>query len=401
MVLGGVGSKSVEEQILRRFPGIDVICRGEGELTAPDLLGALRAGRDLDGVARHQLPPRRRRSSTRPTARESPISTPSGFPPGTRSTCAVRRLRHDDQPRLPVSLHVLLGGARCGTLQSHSRAARNIVARDGRAAPPGGRGACSCSRTSSSSPASARSWSSAASCGRGPGAEMEGVRAGQPHRRGDDAGDGRLRLPGTAVRHRVRLATRCWRRSAKGFTAAEVLKLVPKAIGIFPRVDTFYVWGFPFETMDDFDQSLFQMVSFRMMGPGSCPACCACCRRRKSTASWADKRTLEFCPGCCRSSYSPGTRSRAAARWRFSARARGVLRLIQDNPDIFPGFFHMDLKNNVLPKLAHAAAIRLLSRVANVQLLQLLAGQSEDAAENRRCAFPAARPRNSRQPRPK
>jgi hypothetical protein len=27
-------------------------------------------------------------------------------------------------------------------------------------------------------------------------------------------------------------------------------------------------------------------------------------------------------------------------------------RLITDNPDIFPGFFHIDLKNNVLPKLA-------------------------------------------------
>jgi hypothetical protein len=26
-------------------------------------------------------------------------------------------------------------------------------------------------------------------------------------------------------------------------------------------------------------------------------------------------------------------------------------RLIQDNPEIFPGFFHVDLQGNVLPKL--------------------------------------------------
>ena len=51
----------------------------------------------------------------------------------------------------------------------------------------------------------------------------------------------------------------------KGFTAAESLDLVPKAVEIFPRCDTFFVWGFPFETMEDFNQSLFQMVSFRMM----------------------------------------------------------------------------------------------------------------------------------------
>jgi hypothetical protein len=25
---------------------------------------------------------------------------------------------------------------------------------------------------------------------------------------------------------------------------------------------------------------------------------------------------------------------------------------IKENPDIFPGFFHMDLQNNILPKLA-------------------------------------------------
>jgi len=27
-------------------------------------------------------------------------------------------------------------------------------------------------------------------------------------------------------------------------------------------------------------------------------------------------------------------------------------RFIKENPDIFPGFFHMDLQNNILPKLA-------------------------------------------------
>jgi radical SAM superfamily enzyme YgiQ (UPF0313 family) len=41
LILGGVGSKSVEEKLLQRFPWIDIICRGEAELTAPELLRVL------------------------------------------------------------------------------------------------------------------------------------------------------------------------------------------------------------------------------------------------------------------------------------------------------------------------------------------------------------------------
>jgi len=54
LVLGGVGSKAVEEKILDRFPWIDVICRGEAERTGPELLEALRQGGDLarvDGIS--------------------------------------------------------------------------------------------------------------------------------------------------------------------------------------------------------------------------------------------------------------------------------------------------------------------------------------------------------------
>ena len=54
----------------------------------------------------------------------------------------------------------------------------------------------------------------------------------------------------------------------KGFTAAQSLELIPQAVKIFRRVDTFYVWGYPFETMEDFNQTLFQMVTFRMLGGG-------------------------------------------------------------------------------------------------------------------------------------
>ena len=51
LILGGVGSKAVEDHILRRFPWINIICRGEGERSGPDLLSAIQNGPDLAAVA--------------------------------------------------------------------------------------------------------------------------------------------------------------------------------------------------------------------------------------------------------------------------------------------------------------------------------------------------------------
>jgi radical SAM superfamily enzyme YgiQ (UPF0313 family) len=50
LVLGGVGSKSVEDKVLTRFPWIDVVARGESERTGPELLAALVGGGDLSAV---------------------------------------------------------------------------------------------------------------------------------------------------------------------------------------------------------------------------------------------------------------------------------------------------------------------------------------------------------------
>ena len=50
ILLGGVGTKSVEEKVLERFPWIDVIARGECEVTGPELLASLRDGGDLSGI---------------------------------------------------------------------------------------------------------------------------------------------------------------------------------------------------------------------------------------------------------------------------------------------------------------------------------------------------------------
>ncbi len=106
LVLGGVGSASVEHAILERFPFIDIICRGEAEHTAPPRRsGGPRGAARADGPGR-AWPPHGARppapAPTSPTSPEalrtppaptttiprkpgSPTSTPSPSPPSIAS----------------------------------------------------------------------------------------------------------------------------------------------------------------------------------------------------------------------------------------------------------------------------------------------------------------------------
>jgi hypothetical protein len=137
----------------------------------------------------------------------------------------------------------------------------------------------------------------------------------------------------------------------KGFSAAAVLDLIPRAIEIFPRVDAFYVWGFPFETMADFNQTLFQMVSFRMMGARILPSLLSMLPQTEIYKDWAGRVELEFCPFLFPEFVFTGHEVCRGGRIEIPQRHRDYFDLIESNPDIFSGFFHINLETNVLPKL--------------------------------------------------
>ena len=50
VILGGVGPAAVEEKVLQRFPWIDIIVKGEAEITFPELMQALLAGQQPVGI---------------------------------------------------------------------------------------------------------------------------------------------------------------------------------------------------------------------------------------------------------------------------------------------------------------------------------------------------------------
>jgi hypothetical protein len=136
----------------------------------------------------------------------------------------------------------------------------------------------------------------------------------------------------------------------KGFTSLESQELIPRAVDIFPRVDAFYVWGFPGETLDDFNQSLFQMVSFRMMGARILPSLLSLLPQTELYDE-VKGEALEFCPYLFPEFVFTGHEVLWGSRVELPEDKRDFFDLIQQNPDIFPGFYHYDLEGNVLPKL--------------------------------------------------
>ncbi|MBI5572701.1 MAG: radical SAM protein [Desulfomonile tiedjei] len=350
IVLGGVGSKAVEQAILTRFPWIDVIARGEGELTGLELLRALVHRGDLSTVAGISY---RQNGAVRHTADRQRIADLDAIP-------------HPAYHRIDLMQYAGYGMmtsrgcpypctfcsvAPVWNNESYSRSPRSIV-------------------------------EEMKVLHREAGVQLflfqdEFFVSGKQHVLGfcrelERSGlavhwkaFGRVNLTDEEMMHAmadcgcVELrfgiesgSDAILRRIRKGFTAEESVDLVSRAVEIFPRVDAFYIWGFPFETMDDFNQTLFQMVSFRMMGARILPSLLAYLPQTRVYQDLPPETRLEFCPYLLPEFIFTGHEVLKAGTVELPEKYRHYFDLVTANPDIFPGFFHADLQGNVLPKLA-------------------------------------------------
>ncbi len=348
-VLGGVGSKSVEDKLLRRFPWLDVICRGEAERTGPELLRSLCDGDDLSAVKgvsfrRHgdicHTPPRERIADIDaipfPAFEKVDLGRYAGYGMMTSRGCPY-----------PCTFCSV---APVWNLESHSRSPRNIVDEMALLRQRAGVSLflfqdeffISGKRHVMEFCAELRRRELDVrfkAFGRVNLVDEEMMRALA------DAGCVELRFGVESGSDRILAEIR------KGFTSAQVLDVLPAAIGMFPRVDAFYVWGFPFETREDFNQSLFQMVSLRMMGARILPSLLCLLPQTEIYRQWSARIPLTFCPYLLPEFVFTGHEVCHGGVMEIPERHADYFDLIRQNPDIFPGFFHMDLENNVLPKL--------------------------------------------------
>ena len=138
----------------------------------------------------------------------------------------------------------------------------------------------------------------------------------------------------------------------KGFSSEEAVGVLSQAVNIFDRVDAFYVWGFPYETMEDFYKSTFQMISLRMMGARILPSLLCFLPQTEIFEQWGeDGAGLEFCRDLFPEYMLTGHEICRTAQVEIHQRHRHLFDFIEDHPDIFSGFFHWDLQGNVWPKL--------------------------------------------------
>ena len=349
LVLGGVGAKAVEEQVLTRFPWIDVICRGEGELTGPDLLRALRENRDLSAVDGISFRDNGKIAHTRDRRRISDldgIAFPAFKKVDLDRYAGYGMMTSRGCPYLCTFCSV----APVWNLESYSRSPGNIVEEMKLLNDAAGIDLflfqdeffvsgkdhvmefCRQLRKSK--------------------LDVEWKAFGRVNLVDDEMMQAMADCGCLELRFGIESGSeKILKEIKKGFEAAAVLELIPKAIEIFPRVDAFYVWGFPFETMHDFNQTLFQMVSFRMMGARILPSLLSMLPQTEIYKQWADRVELEFCPYLFPEFVFTGHEVCRGGRIEIPQCHREYFDLIEGNPDIFSGFFHIDLEGNVLPKL--------------------------------------------------
>jgi radical SAM superfamily enzyme YgiQ (UPF0313 family) len=350
LILGGVGAKAVEEKILNRFPWVSIICRGEGERTVPELLQTIHEHRDLSQV-----------SGVSYRCGEDICHTPDRNRIAELDTIPLPAFEKIDLRRYAGYGMMTSRGcpypctfcsvAPVWDLQSYSRSPHNIVDEmeflhreagvdlflfQDEFFVSGKRQVMEfCGELTSR------------------GLDVQWKAFGRVNLVDDEMMRAMADTGCVELRFGIESGSdRVLQRIKKGFAAAATLEVVPKAVEIFPRVDAFFVWGFPFETMEDFNQSLFQMVSFRMLGARILPSLLSLLPQTELYREWSRRAEPEFCPYLLPEFVFTGHEVCRGGSIELPERYAEYFDLIKANPDVFSGFFHIDLENNVLPKLA-------------------------------------------------
>jgi anaerobic magnesium-protoporphyrin IX monomethyl ester cyclase len=141
---------------------------------------------------------------------------------------------------------------------------------------------------------------------------------------------------------------------AKGFTARQASEVIALSAQIFPEVDAFYVWGFPFESMADFYKSVFQMTLFRSWGVRVLPCLLSFLPQTSIYHDYLAGKyggTLTFRPDLTPEHVVTGHETSAAGHIAIAANQQPLFEFIAAHADLFPGFLQWEPETNVEPKL--------------------------------------------------
>lgn len=348
LILAGVGPKSVEELILRRFPWVDIIVRGEAERSAPVLMAVLKNGGSL-----HDVPGVSFRDGARVVHTERPerITDLDALPPPAYHRVDLSRYtgfgmitsRGCPYPCTFCSV------APIWDLRPVQRSPRSIVSEIAELRRRGAELVLFQDEFFVSSRSQVLAFCRELEQA---GLSIMWKAFGRINLTDVEMMDAMAKSGCVEIRFGVESGSdRVLRLVKKGFSAADSIRVARQACDRFRRVDLFYVWGFPFETMEDFYQSVFQMVSFRMMGARILPSMLCLLPQTEIFREHVRVENLQFAPDVMPEYMVTGHEVSRFAHVEIPERHRGIFDFIRENPDVFPGFFHLDLEGNIRPKL--------------------------------------------------
>ena len=352
IVLGGVGAKAVEEKVLARFPWIDVIAHGEAENAIVRLVEALKKGRDVSAVpgvfyraadgriACNEPPPRIEDLDAipRPAYHKVDLATYDAYGmvssrgcPYKCSFCSVA----------PVWNH-----------KCHFRSPEDVVAemRELHEAAGVELYLFQDEFFVSSKQAVMRFCAALAKSG----LEVKW----KAFARVDLADDEMMRAMADTGCLEIRFgiesgAASMLEKTTKGFTPEMAIDVVSRATQLFPRVDAFFIWGYPDETMEEFYQSLFQMISFRLMGARILPSLLCLLPQTALYKSLPKERLeqAEMCGELLPEYMITGHEVCQVGSVSVRPEHEPFFDFIRAHQDLFPGFFLIDVEENIKPKL--------------------------------------------------
>jgi anaerobic magnesium-protoporphyrin IX monomethyl ester cyclase len=349
IVLGGVGAKSVEEEILRRFPEIDVIAYGEGERSGPQLVECLVHGGDLGDCQNIFFRRDGRIEKTAPCPR---IGSLADIPyPAYHLTDLSRYtgLGMITSRGCPYQC-AFCSVAPIWDFQPCLRSAEDLVTEIAYLRERG--------RTDLflfqdeyflASPERAKEFSHALIAS---GLKIRWKAFGRVNLIDREAMELMARSGCIEIRYGVESGSeKVLQRTVKGFGVDRAIEVVSESLQVFPGVDAFFIWGFPFETMDQFYQTVFLMDSFRMMGARVLPSL-LCYLPQTRIYQELDREKLEFSYEMIPEYMLTGHETCEGHGIRVDDAHRPIFDFIRGNRDLFPGFFHYDIEHNIKPKLA-------------------------------------------------
>jgi radical SAM superfamily enzyme YgiQ (UPF0313 family) len=352
VVLGGVGAKAVEEQVLTRFGWIDLVAHGEAERAIIPLVETLRAGGDLaavpglffrgpDGrIVRTEPPPRIEDLSALPRPAWNRVDLAAYDAYGMVSSrgcpyqctfCSVAPVwNHKCHFRTPADVVAEMR-------ELHEAAGVDLFLFQDEFFVSSKQAVLRFCEELDRSGLKVR-WKAFARVDLADRELMEAMeRTGCLEIRfGIETGSARM-----------------LERTQKGFTPEMAVDVVSLATRIFPRVDAFFVWGYPDETMEDFYQSLFQMISFRLMGARILPSllCLLPQTRIYQELTEEQRARLAFCEELLPEYVITGHEICGIGSVRVSPRHAPFFDFIREHADIFTGFTLLDVETGIRPKL--------------------------------------------------